>query len=161
MLLTSLAELYRGFRCTAETWVSQKQQKECPNDAAIDTMQLAYKLLGYTGASPQPRIQWCSEPAPENPNVWTDGSYQHPGMQLAFGSFGSWEPGRDCAQLSSVERDFSQPVDDANPHRPTGILLAGILPGVYNSSTRNELAGFIANATKPGGFHYGIDKSAS
>ena len=62
-----------------EPVVQKAINDSCPPDEHFDTLQLVYKLLGCTGASPRPRIQWCNDAAPEKPNLWTGGSYQHPG----------------------------------------------------------------------------------
>jgi hypothetical protein len=63
-------------------------------EAELTTQQVAYKFLGYLGASPAPRIMRCDGRPPDQPNVYTDGSYLHPGLCLAYASFGSWEPAR-------------------------------------------------------------------
>ena len=36
-------------------------------------------------------------------------------------------------------------------------MMAGVLPGVYSSSARTELAEFISSSAKPGGLHLAMD----
>ena len=78
-------------------------------------------------------------------------------MTLAFGTYGSWEWGRHHAQLSPEELAFSRLVGHTNPARNGGILLAGSIAGVYNSSTRSELAGVITALLKPVPIHIALD----
>ena len=44
--------------------------------------------------------------------------------------------------------------------RPSGILLAGIIAGVFNSSTRAELAGLISALAKPIALHIALDNES-
>jgi hypothetical protein len=120
-------------------------------------MQLSYRLLSYVGDSQLPRINITNDIAPKKPSSFTDGSLRHPGTSLALGMFGIWEPGRDYATTGPEEHDFSRPVGLKRVHQLNGTLMAGILSGVYNSSTRAELAGVIACLPKPGGLHIALD----
>ena len=106
-----------------------------------------------------PRIQLCNAPAPNEPNAWTDGSYKNPGHKLAVRSFGIWHPTRDVADIHPEECDFAAPIAKTIHKQPHGLMMAGILPGVFNSSTRTELAAFIAICACPGPLHVGIDNS--
>ena len=76
---------------------------------------------------------------------------------MSFASFGTWEEDRCIAQLQPEELDFCRPVEVHNAKRNGGILLAGVLPGVYNSSTRAELAGVITAMSKPIGLQLALD----
>jgi len=126
-------------------------------DTGLNANDLTYMLLKYTGPSLKPRIAWCNEDPPQNPNVFTDGSYLHPGLSKAFGTFGSWDPTREIGLLTPEETDFSLPVEVNRKGRNSGLMLAGALPGVFNSSTRTELAGVISTLAKPGGLHIALD----
>ena len=123
----------------------------------MNTVELAYHYLAYVGQCPIPRVQPCDQPAPDEPNSWTDGSYKNPGKRLAVGSFGVWHPNRDAADLRPEECDFVTPIPQSIHGQPGGLMLAGILPGVFNSSTRTELAAFIAICSSPHAIHVGID----
>jgi hypothetical protein len=81
----------------------------------------------------------------------------HPGAKLALGSFGSWEPLREVGLLTPEEADFCLPIELNKAGRSKGLMMAGTLPGVYNSSTRTELAAIIASLSKPGGLHIALD----
>ena len=78
--------------------------------SGLNCQELSYKFLRCMGPSLTPRITWCKEKPPPSPNVFTDGSFLHPGANLAHGTFGSWEPGRELAQLTPEEADFCLPV---------------------------------------------------
>ena len=125
--------------------------------SGLNCQELAYKILGCLGPSPAPRVSWCNDVPPPKPNVFTDGSYLHPGANMALGTFGSWEPGRDLGQFTPEEADFCLPVALCNEGKTPGIMMAGTIPGVFNSSTRTELASIIAALPKPGALHFGLD----
>jgi ribonuclease HI len=91
------------------------------------------------------------------PTAFSDGSLKHPGTLLGLGSFGIWEPGREYATTMPEEHDFCRPLGLTRAHKLNGVLMAGTLSGVYNSSTRAELAGVIASLPKPGGLHIALD----
>jgi len=114
-------------------------------DGELDAQQIAYKFLSYLGASPAPRINRCNEGPPELPNLFTDGSYLHPGQCLALASFGSWQPDRLLNEVTEEEQDFCRVVQCDVGKSPPGISMAGTIPGVFSSSTRAELAGVIAS----------------
>ena len=92
----------------------------------MKTVELAYHYLAYVGQSPIPRVQPCDQPAPDEPNSWTDGSYKNPGKRLAVGSFGVWHPNRDAADLRPEECDFVTPIPQSIHGQPGGLMLAGI-----------------------------------
>jgi len=98
--------------------------------------------------------------APAKPNVVSDGGLKHAGRGFAYGTFGTWEPGREWAQITPEELSFARPVWDGFLSRPYGILLAGIIPGVFNSSTRAELAGLISALAKPIALHIALDNKS-
>ena len=125
--------------------------------SGLNCQELAYEFLRCLGPSPAPRISWCNDEPPQKPNVYTDGSYLHPGAYLALGSFGSWEPGRDLGQFTPEEADCCLPVSMCNEGKTPGVMMAGTIPGVYNSSTWIEIASVIAALAKPGALHIGLD----
>jgi len=120
-------------------------------------MQLAYRYLATSGASIIPTIQPIAEYAPINANVATDGSLKHPGTNLAIGSFGTWEWGRQFPQITPEELAYCRALEQRNVNRNGGILLAGTIAGVYCSSTRAELAGLISALAKPIPLHITLD----
>jgi hypothetical protein len=129
-------------------------------DSNLNIQELSYKLLAYHGSSPMPRVQSCSGCPPMLPNVFTDGSYLHPGHSAAFATFGAWEPGRSPQSLTDEEADFARVVRLDTDWAVDGVLTAGAIPGVYSSSTRAELASVIAALPKPGPLHFALDNAA-
>ena len=130
------------------------------DDRAFDSQHLAYRILGYVGASSAPGMHAVQGTAPTRPNVATDGGLKHSGIGLAFGTFGTWGPARHWAQISPEELHFAQPPYDEFNDRPGGILLAEAIPGVFCSSTRAELAGIISALVKPCPIHIALDNRA-
>ena len=126
-------------------------------DEGLNIQEVAYKFLKYLGSSPAPRIHRCEGIPPQLPNVYTDGSYLHPGSCLAHASFVSWEPARTIDALIEEESDFCRPLKHLGRKGPSGISMAGTIPGVLSSSTRAELAGVIAAMAKPGPLHIALD----
>ena len=99
---------------------------------------VSYKNLLCAGPSPAPRIIVCYGEPPQEPNMWTDGSYRIPSRKLSIGTLGVWQLDRDLAELETEETDFALPVWPTIGQTPRGIVLAGVLPGVFNSSARTE-----------------------
>jgi hypothetical protein len=158
------------------------------HERAFNHRQLAYKILATTGPTdmenrvrrPQEKYflqgrrsvfyDYFLRPsiataviagsAPVKPNVVTDGGLKHAGKGLAFGTFGTWEPGREWVQITPEELSFARPIWEGYMQRPSGILLAGIIPGVFNSSTRAELAGLISALAKPVALHIALDNAS-
>jgi ribonuclease HI len=128
--------------------------------AKLDTQQLAYKFLGYLGSSPTPRVRRCLEQPPTLPNLFTDGSYLHPGLCLAHATFGSWQPDRKQEDATEEEQDFCAIIAGGDAERAPGLTMAGSIPGVFSSSTRAELAGVIAALAKPGALHLALDNKS-
>jgi hypothetical protein len=124
-------------------------QRTCGSASDMNITELAYHHLSYVGKSPMPRVQPCEGSSPVLANAWTDGSYRNPGKCLAVRSFGVWHPTRDPGDLRPEECDFAAPIPQAIHGQPKGLMLAGVLPGVFNSSTRTELAAFIAICASP------------
>ena len=129
----------------------------CADVVEHDVLQLSYKLLTTIGSSHPPRVQFIQEAAPSKPNTFSDGSLQFPWASLSYATFGTWERYRDLAQFQPEEMDYSRPIEIFNVRRNGGILQAGVLPGVFNSSTRAELAGVISSLPKPIGLHVALD----
>ena len=123
----------------------------------LDTQQIAYKFLGYLGTTPMPHIDRCNTAPPLDPNTFSDGSYLHPGQGLASATFGVWYPERECEDVTDEELEFCRQVLRAEGQQTAGVSIAGSLPGVYNSSTRAELAGSIVSFAKPGALHLALD----
>ena len=134
-------------------------QRTCGSASDMNIIELAYHHLSYVGKSPMPRVQPCEGSSPVLANAWTDGSYRNPGKRLAVGSFGVWHPTRDPGDLRPEECDFASPIPQAIHGQPAGLMLAGVLPGVFNSSTRTELAAFIAICASPCPLNIGIDNN--
>jgi hypothetical protein len=114
------------------------------------------KFLSYLGAAPLPRISKCNE-GPVVPNVFTDGSYLHPGQCLALASFGSWQPNWLMNEVTEEDSDFCRAVQCDDGNSLPGINMAGTIPGVFSSSTRAELAGVTAAMAIPGPIHLARD----
>jgi hypothetical protein len=129
----------------------------CPKDANYDTQQLAYKHLATQGRTTVPTIAFVDGSAPDRPNVATDGSLKEPKQHLAIGTFGSWEWDRSTHHLTPEELAFCRPLRRQDEDLCGGILLAGTLPGVYNSSARTEIAGIITALAKPIPIHIILD----
>ena len=130
------------------------------DEGNLNIQEASYKLLAYSGQSPAPRVMHCNDRPPELPNVFTDGSYLHPGYCSAFATFGSWQPGRSAEEILEEECDFARIVQLPNNTFIDGILMAGAIPGVFSSSTRAELASVIAALPKPGPLHFALDNKA-
>ena len=130
------------------------------DDRRINHQQLAYKFLATTGKTTAPCINLISGTAPAKPNVASDGGLKHSGRGYAYGTFGTWEPGREWPMLTPEELAFARPVTFYCVPRPSGIMLAGIVPGVYNSSSRAELGGVISGLAKPVPVHIALDNKA-
>ena len=141
----------------ADYATQQALQKLCHGRPDRDILQLSYQLLKCIGESQRPRIACTNEVAPLLPTAFSDGSLKHPGTTLGLGSYGIWEPGRDYATAQPEEHDFCRPLGLLQAHKTNGVLMAGTLSGVYNSSTRAELAAVIACLPKPGGLHIALD----
>ena len=130
------------------------------DDRGFNHQQLAYKVLATTGHTAIQDTVAVNGVAPSKPSVATDGGLKHAGRGLAFGTFGTWEPGREWAQISPEELTFARPLGNGFLPRPSGIMLAGIIPGVFNSSSRAELAGLISALAKPIGLHIALDNKS-
>ena len=104
-----------------------------------------------------PRITFVNGVAPAKPTSFSDGSYQFPGASLSYASYGTWEPYREYATIHPEEHDFATPLLLYDNRRNGGLMMGGIIQGVYNSSTRAELAGVISALPKPGGIHLALD----
>ena len=125
-----------------------------------------------------PSVIPCPGNPPTDPNVWTDGSFRNPGMHLAIGSFGVWHPDKEMAQIQPEECDFGSVVKPSDipstrntasggvrflwpkpapPPGAQGVLFAGIVPGVFNSSARTEIAGIISATATQAPIHIGMD----
>ena len=140
------------------TWQQEMSiHRLCHGEKSSDTQHLAYKCLATVGGSALPDIEAIIGTAPAEPNTANDGGLKHPGKNLAFGTFGSWEWDRQYAQLTPEELAFARLHDHANPARSRGILLAGTIAGILNSSTRAELAGVITALWKPIPVHIALD----
>ena len=149
--------------CILHTGVSINEETRaayaatCAEEGELDTQQIAYKFLSYLGTSPKPRIQKCDESPPSLPNVFTDGSYLHPGRCPAHATFGSWQPERTQDEVTEEEQDFCRVIARCDGKPSPGVSMAGSIPGVFSSSTRAELAGVIAALAKPGSIHLALD----
>jgi hypothetical protein len=130
------------------------------DDRGFNHQQLAYKVLATTGHTALQDTVAITDVAPSKPSVATDGGLKHAGRGMAFGTFGTWEPGREWAQITPEELTFARPLGDRFLPRPSGIMLAGIIPGVFNSSSRAELAGLISALAKPIGIHIALDNKS-
>ncbi len=84
----------------------------------------------------------CHRPAPDDINVYTDGSWIHPLQQyLGLGGAGVWWPGRDprvYQRLSQAEQELAH-----FQQYEGGLMLYTPIGGYTGSSTRTELAAAI------------------
>jgi hypothetical protein len=149
-----------SFEHDADADTIRKVSNICNERDGEDILQLSYRLLACTGPSQHPRVSHINDFPPTEPSAFTDGSLKHPGSRLAIGSFGTWEPNRDIAQVGPEEYDFCREVHLQDNARCSGVLMAGILKGVYSSSTRTELAAILSAISKPGGIHIALDNRA-
>ena len=147
--------LATGVNCDDRTRDAYTATGILEND--LDTQQIAYKFLGYLGATPMPQIIECTTAPPPDPNTFSDGSYLHPGQGLAYATFRVWHPERRGDEVTDAELEFCRQVLAVERQGAPGVSIAGSLPGVYNSSTRAELAGAIVSMTKPGALHLALD----
>ena len=98
----------------------------------------------------------CSETAPEEANLFCDGSLKNQRTQFwSLGGFGVWWPSRDLAEhpLTANEQSFSHhkvPSDGS-------VSLFGCLKGQRASSTRSEIMAGIIGAAGPGAIHQATD----
>jgi ribonuclease HI len=105
-----------------------------------------------------PRIEWCNEIPPPEPNVYSDGGVINPTSRAwAAGSFGVFWPNRalSLCSLNSVERDFAKHKED-----PEGLCLWGNLHTPACSSTRAELVAAILAIAADGPIHLASDSKA-
>ncbi len=101
----------------------------------------------------------CHRTAPDDINVYTDGSWINPLQQyLGLGGAGVWWPGRDPTvyqRLSQAEKDLA-----FCKQYPTGLMLYTPIGGFTGSSTRTELAAAIIALCANGPIHIGTDSQA-
>ena len=147
------------FTTTVDIYTEDAVQKTCSAVDDGNIVDLAYCYLSAIGKSPKPRIQPVQGTAPSRPNAWTDGSYRNPEFKLGVGSYGLWHPDRPTSDLSPEECDFASIVSPDKHKLHNGLMLAGVLPSVFNSSTRTELAALIAICACPRPIHIGIDNA--
>ena len=152
-----------GMDCLLDTRVAISDEVKAAfqaigaNKEHLNTQEMAYKFLKCLGPLQGPRITTCNGTPPEEPNVFSDGSYLHPGDCLAHASFGSWETGRAIEDIVEEETDFCRPVFLLGKGKASGIIMAGTIPGVFSSSTRAELAGVITSLAKPVPLYIALD----
>eukprot|EP00973_Karenia_brevis_P064902 9014037-Karenia_brevis.AAC.1 len=98
------------------------------------------------------------ERAPELPNVYTDGSLNHPTLPTyALATAGIWHPGRqsEALPLTTLEKELAL-------HKFTndGLESYYYLTGLPSSSTRTELLGLLGSLYIPQGVHVALDNQA-
>ena len=114
------------------------------------------KVAPYLLQPPMPGP--CDETAPDEPNVFTDGSLKHPACQhWSLGGMGVWWPSRNLQDhpLSDMERNFSVWEVGENC-----LSLWGAITGARCSSLRTELSAGILAASGPGPAHQATDSKA-
>jgi hypothetical protein len=98
----------------------------------------------------------CHVKAPDDINVYTDGSWIIPLQQyLGLGGAGVWWPGRDPAvylRLSTAEKELAYCSQEHG-----GLMLYTPIGGYSGSSTRTELAAAILALAANGPVHLGTD----
>jgi ribonuclease HI len=105
----------------------------------------------------------CTLCPPDEPNVYSDGSWKHPLVfHYSLGGAGVWWPGRRCTgaalgrhSISPVEDDFAF-VTEAKD----GVRLCTKIGGYAGSSTRTELAAAILAMCANGPVHLASDSAA-
>ncbi len=101
----------------------------------------------------------CHRKAPDDINVYTDGSWINPLQQyLGLGGAGVWWPGRDpnaYQRFSNAEKELAH-----CRLVPKGLMLYTPIGGYSGSSTRTELAAAILAIMANGPVHIGTDSQA-
>ncbi len=110
----------------------------------------------------------CARDAPDEINVYTDGSWLNPTFQFAgLGGSGAWWPRRanGVANITSG-CPVNRPISDAEQEMayekqtPNGLQLYTKIGGFGGSSTRTELAAGIIAMSAHGPVHIGTDSMA-
>ncbi len=101
----------------------------------------------------------CKVKAPDDINVYTDGSWINPLKQfLGIGGAGVWWPQRQTQvkhRLSQAEKELAYAIQ-----KPEGLMLYTKIGGYTGSSTRTELAAAIIAIAANGPVHIGTDSQA-
>ena len=100
----------------------------------------------------------CHTNAPEEPNVYSDGSWLQPMYKyLGYGGAGVWWPGRDLDQdpISDAERELA-----FYEQKHGGVELYTSIGGISGGSTRTELAAAIVAISAEGPVHIASDSEA-
>ena len=108
---------------------------------------------------------WCSLPAPNEINVYTDGSWLFPLKQfLGLGGAGVWWPERSLTKKQEGQpyHPLSKAENDIAFHQQSneGVRLYTKIGGYGGSSTRTELAAGIIAVCAHGPVHIGSDSKA-
>ena len=97
-----------------------------------------------------------NDSAPDEPNVFADGSYKNPKARyyglLGYGVY--WA--HRCEESAPVEQ-HERDIMDGSEHHKDGCIIFGHLKGLRGSSTRAELASIILALAKYGPMHIGCD----
>ncbi len=126
-------------------------------DPAMHSARQAFHKIKANKQPPHLALPFkCHRPAPEDINVYTDGSWINPLQQyLGLGGAGVWWPGRDLSvyqRLSPAEKDLAHWSQHSD-----GLMLYTPIGGYTGSSTRTELAAAIIALAANGPVHIGTD----
>ena len=106
----------------------------------------------------------CTVDAPEEANVYSDGSWLHPDKPfLSFGGAGVWWPGRTIATHAELKRlplSVAEQTLSYYEQREDGLALYTNIGGLTGSSTRTELAAAIIAMSGHGPIHLASDSQA-
>eukprot|EP00973_Karenia_brevis_P059164 8237308-Karenia_brevis.AAC.1 len=97
---------------------------------------------------PPPSPPYVVQHAPDDPNIFTDGSFSHSTCPVyGLASAGVWHPQRDmeAQPLGDLEIQYS-----THQCAPDGLEVYTYLDGLTSSSTRAELLGLIMGCHTPG-----------
>ena len=141
----------------------QMELMQCFQDEDIDIANKnarqafnALRTLPSITVMPMPIV--CHTTAPEEPNVYSDGSWLQPQYKyLGYGGAGVWWPGRNLNQepASEAENELAH-----YNQKPDGLEMYTSIGGLAGGSTRTELAAAIVAMSANGPVHVASDSKA-
>ena len=139
------------------------QNREIPKE--LNARQIFAKLKECTYNNTSKERPWkCSATAPEEINVYTDGSLLHNKKHfVSIGGAGVWWPKRHIYTCELPEGHYKKGISDGEDEIAEwlqideGLMLYSKLGGYGGSSTRSELAAGIIAVAAEGPIHIGSD----
>ena len=130
----------------------------------LNARQAFRMLMQDTSPTAMPMPLRCTVDSPEEPNVYSDGSWLHPGKSfLSFGGAGVWWPNRTIrhdAHLKQLPLSDAENMLSYYEQKSNGFALYTSIGGFAGSSTRTELAAAIIAMSAHGPIHLASDSNA-